>query len=712
MAARRRLVRVVVAALLASLAPMVSPGTPAAADPPVPVEAEQLLPPVSATAPVAAQANCCGVSWSAGQQLWFRATQPGDQVTVTLPAVPPGQYDLGAVLTQAPDYGTLRFAIDGVAIGQLFDGYADHVRRTGAVPLGSAMLSGTHQLTVTVTGRNPASTGFFAGLDTITLRRVGPTVAVSHTPYETVAATPVAGELVRVYDPSVGETETWYYNDHSLIRDPSTGLWHVFAITHAEPAAPQDERMFGHATAPHPTGPWTKQPPALWADPAAGEHWIWAPHVIHHDGVFYLFYAAGSPDYPRYRMHLATSTDLVTWVRSPANPLFTDGWEARDPMVTRIDDQWVMYYTATSDPTGGNHIVAYRTSDDLLTWSARRVAYTSPHVGRAGGQTESPFVVKRGDFYYLFVCCDGLDYGQAYRRTAVYRSPDPFRFDHAEQVTVLDVHAAEVVVDGPDWYLTHAGWGQGGLWLAPLDWPSQVVARGRIVSTGFLRADIRTWPHARIAAMAFDPAGAGAYRPVLDSSHRGTMPYLAVGGFDVTDRPGAPARVDVSPDGSRIHLVGIPFGDEPVTVDWLLTVAPRWTGPALQSDLVWTVANWPTAPVWEVAFNVDTALPLIGDPSVVARPTGDVPGMPPWTLATDPHGSVVTAYRTGSAWRADNTWYDAGHAMAAWQPLWRVGGTGWAPGQYPGGTWRITASTVPRDVAFAHTAHTALHAVP
>src|SRR5690606_6522816 len=273
MAARRRLVRVVVAALLASLAPMVSPGTPAAADPPVPVEAEQLLPPVSATAPVAAQANCCGVSWSAGQQLWFRATQPGDQVTVTLPAVPPGQYDLGAVLTQAPDYGTLRFAIDGVAIGQLFDGYADHVRRTGAVPLGSAMLSGTHQLTVTVTGRNPASTGFFAGLDTITLRRVGPTVAVSHTPYETVAATPVAGELVRVYDPSVGETETWYYNDHSLIRDPSTGLWHVFAITHAEPAAPQDERMFGHATAPHPTGPWTKQPPALWADPAAGEHW-------------------------------------------------------------------------------------------------------------------------------------------------------------------------------------------------------------------------------------------------------------------------------------------------------------------------------------------------------------------------------------------------------------------------------------------------------
>ena len=125
-----------------------------------------------------------------------------------------------------------------------------------------------------------------------------------------------------------------------------------------------------------------------------------------------------------------------------------------------------------------------------------------------------------------------------------------------------------------------------------------------------------------------DPAGAGNYRPALDSSHRGTGPYLAVGRFDVTDRAGAPARVDVSADGSRINLVGIPFGDEPVTADWLLTVAPRWTGPALQSDVTWSVNGWPTAAVWEVAFNIDGALPAVGDPAVEARPTGDVTGMP------------------------------------------------------------------------------------
>ncbi|GIF76060.1 family 43 glycosylhydrolase [Asanoa siamensis] len=704
--------RRLIAALAGVVLTLAGAAAPArAADETVRLEAEALLPAVSASAPVEAQPNCCGVAWSAGRQLWFRAVRAGDAVTVSLPAVTPGQYDLGAVLTRGPDYGHVRFAIDGVAVGQLFEGYAASVQRTGAVPLGSVSLAaGPHRLTVTVTGRHAASTGFFAGIDTVSLRRVGPLAAVTTVPYETVADTPAQGALTRVYDPSVGESTTWYYNDHTLVRNVRTGVWHVFAITHAEPANPLDEKTFGHATAPSLAGPWTKQPPALTASAAAGEGWIWAPHVVYSNGLYYLFYAAGNPDFANYRMHLATSPDLFTWTRSPANPLFTDGWEGRDPMVTRVGAQWVMYNTATSPRTGGNHVVNYRTSTDLTTWSAPAVAYKAPVSGQAGGPTESPFVVRRGSFWYLFVCCDGTDYGAAYRRTAVYRSADPFRFDHAEKVAVLDAHAAEVVVDGSSWYLSHAGWGQGGLWLAPLTWAGGVVARGYRVTTSFLRADVRTWPEARIAALDVDTGG--GYRPALDQSHRGTGPYLAVGRFDVTDRAGAPARVDVSADGSRLHLIGIPFGDEPVRADWLLTVAPRWTGSALQSDLVWQVDSAPTAAVWEVAFNVDGALPAVGDPAVEARPTGDVPGMPSWTMTTGPGLSMVAAHRWASAWRGDNTWYDAGHAMAAWQPLWRNGGTAWAPGQYPAGTWRFAASPVHRDTVFATTVHTALNATP
>ncbi|WP_167627019.1 hypothetical protein [Micromonospora cremea] len=61
-----------------------------------------------------------------------------------------------------------------------------------------------------------------------------------------------------------------------------------------------------------------------------------------------------------------------------------------------------------------------------------------------------------------------------------------------------------------------------------------------------------------------------------------------------------------------------------VTADWLLTVAPRWTGPALQRDVAWSVNGSPTARVWEVAFNVDGALPAVGDPAVEGRPTHDL----------------------------------------------------------------------------------------
>ncbi|OZM70413.1 glycosyl hydrolase family 32 [Amycolatopsis antarctica] len=277
-----------------------------------------------------------------------------------------------------------------------------------------------------------------------------------------------AGEFVRVYDPSVGESEPWYYNDHTMIQDVVTGEWHVYAITHAEPANPLDEKNFGHATAPSPKGPWTKQPFALTADPAAGESHIWAPHVIHSDGVYYMFYAGGTPDHAAYRMHLATSTDLVTWTRSPANPLFTDGFDARDPMVTRIGEQWVMYYTANSTPTGGNHQVAYRTSPDLLTWSEKRVAFEHPASGTVGGPTESPFVVQRPDGWYLFVCCD-----PGYKDTRVYLSQDPLNFSVDAPAGHIPAHASEVVTetDGTTW-VTGAGWGEGGLHLAPLTFPA------------------------------------------------------------------------------------------------------------------------------------------------------------------------------------------------------------------------------------------------
>ncbi len=275
-----------------------------------------------------------------------------------------------------------------------------------------------------------------------------------------------AGKFAKVYDPGIGEERNWYINDHCFIRGED-GVWHMFGITHEEPLNPNEEILFAHATAKSLMQlPWTKQPHALTASPEHGEVHLWAPHVIRHDGTYYMYYCAGGKEAEKYRIHLATSKDLKTWTRHADNPLIQDGFHARDPMVLRVGDKWVMYYTANAEPSGGNHIVAYRTSDDLIRWSERKTAFTDPAKGTFGGPTESPFVVRRGPYYYLFIGPRG-----GYNGTDIFRSVSPYTWDIKDQVGHIPSHAAEVLRDTDGkWYVSRCGWEQGGLYLAPLFW--------------------------------------------------------------------------------------------------------------------------------------------------------------------------------------------------------------------------------------------------
>jgi beta-fructofuranosidase len=274
------------------------------------------------------------------------------------------------------------------------------------------------------------------------------------------------GAFKRIYDPSVGEPQPWYINDHCFVRG-ADGTWHMYGITHTEPAQPLAETCLAHATAHSLTqSPWVKQPFALQADSAWHETHLWAPHVIHHAGLYWMYYCAGGRQHERYRIHLATSPDLWRWTRHTANPMVVDGFDARDPMVLRLAEQWVMYYTATVQPNGGHHVVACVTSDDLVHWGNTRHVFIDDTAGREGGPCESPFVVHRAPWFYL---CIGPRGG--YNRTVVYRSSDPFYWAPAHQVAEFPAHAAEIIIDADEqYYVSHCGWGQGGLYLAPLDW--------------------------------------------------------------------------------------------------------------------------------------------------------------------------------------------------------------------------------------------------
>lgn len=294
------------------------------------------------------------------------------------------------------------------------------------------------------------------------------------------------GTFERIYDPSdrperpsrSGQESTWYFNDHTFVQDHKTGSWHLYGITHPEPASPLDETRFGHATAETLTQRrWDHRPAALTATGTetgpseGGEHHIWAPDVTFHDGTYYMFYAGGVVDEPRpherYKLQLATSTDLSTWQRHPQNPLFEDGYDARDPCLIRYDGRWVLFYTATVPRSGGSHVVAYRTSTDLVHWGDKRIAFGHPATGTTGGPTESPTVIEHGDHWYLFVCCD-----PEYTSTRVYRSDTPLAFEYENDVGAIETHAAEVVHDDGTWYISGAGWEQGGVFLASLSFPT------------------------------------------------------------------------------------------------------------------------------------------------------------------------------------------------------------------------------------------------
>ena len=288
---------------------------------------------------------------------------------------------------------------------------------------------------------------------------------VSVSAHQILGANVTAGDFTYIYDPSVGELETqkWYINDHTFIKD-NKGLWHLFGITHTEPLADGDhEVLFAHATAPHLFGPWAKQPFALTVDyKYFGETHLWAPHVIQVNQTYYMFYNGGGTDHTNYALSLATSPDLFNWTRLSSGPLFRDGFDARDPMVIQINGLWHMFYCATQQKTGGHYTTNYRTSSDLIHWSERHIAYVDPSVGR-WSPTESPFVVEVNGWWYLFT-----GPRNDYRKTAVFRSKTPTNFTAGEQVGEIHSHAAEVIFDDNKWWISHCGWGQGGIYLAPL----------------------------------------------------------------------------------------------------------------------------------------------------------------------------------------------------------------------------------------------------
>jgi hypothetical protein len=113
-----------------------------------------------------------GGKWSNDWQVFCKASKSGYlEFELDLPRA--GRYRLAIQLTRAPDYGIVEVRLGGSTIGKPYDGYHPLVVPPGAVAFGIVELqAGKQRLRFTAVDRNPKSTNYFTGIDSLTLEPV------------------------------------------------------------------------------------------------------------------------------------------------------------------------------------------------------------------------------------------------------------------------------------------------------------------------------------------------------------------------------------------------------------------------------------------------------------------------------------------------------------------------------------------------------------
>ena len=243
----------------------------------------------------------------------------------------------------------------------------------------------------------------------------------------------------------VGEKNTEFLSDFLLIQDTQS-RWHCIGI--GGPDHIQDS--FFHAVGEDLLKPFTYID-RVYSNGTSNldtTDWMWAPYAIYDkDGkTAYMYYHHQTKSHKsEMRMLQAVDESLDAWIPAnieglAENCIAFEGESCRDACIF-FDDalgKYLMYYAAGPG-------ICLRTSDDLIHWSEPTVVMTPP----AGFQAaESPFVIKRHGYYYLFV--SGFDYG----RVAVYASENHTDFGHPvkDLLGELNGHAPEIVtVNGKDY---------------------------------------------------------------------------------------------------------------------------------------------------------------------------------------------------------------------------------------------------------------------
>ena len=291
------------------------------------------------------------------------------------------------------------------------------------------------------------------------------------------------GDYVRIYTPKPDvyrgvDTEhfksgeyysEWITNDFSVLRDGKT--WHIVGITH--PKVPgfvssfeyegdihEAEFQLFYANAAADSFASLYRPDSFCdvkkilyphERPEEGRE-IWAPQLMKLGGKYSVIY---SPQ----RIRMAESEDFTEWqtrtlfeCKSPV---------ARDPFVYFEDGTYYIIYTEEKQ-------LKYRTTTDFLTFSAEAVLQESLF---ADTETESPFLMKRDGFYYLFWSAWNGKNGAYDERTFVFAAESLEGLRNTAPITMLRAHAPEIVTDNDGTaYLLSVFYPENGISAVRLSW--------------------------------------------------------------------------------------------------------------------------------------------------------------------------------------------------------------------------------------------------
>ena len=192
-------------------------------------------------------------------------------------------------------------------------------------------------------------------------------------------------------------------HDPSVVKTPSGEYLLAFTAPNVGLKTSSDRTEWRDAGVAFPGG-------APWTTPyTGGDTNLWAPDISYHNGRFYMYYSASTFGSRRSAIFLATSDSGASGSWNNEGLVIESGsedWNAIDPnLVVDDDGSWRLVFGSfwsgikmiSLDPNTG-----LRTGSDLISLASRP---------DAGGAIEAPYIIRHGNYYYLWVafdrCCQG-----------------------------------------------------------------------------------------------------------------------------------------------------------------------------------------------------------------------------------------------------------------------------------------------------------------